>query len=393
MTMVIGGSAVRTPPRERLRVAEFFAGAGLVRRAIEQVGGQVVFANDIEPFKAAIYGANFGRDDFRLGDVRDISGNDIPDVDLATASFPCTDLSLAGMRAGLAGSQSGMFWEFARVIREMGERRPRFVLLENVPSFATSRGGQDFHDALAELNNLGYICDALVVEASWFVPQSRSRLFVIGSRDAIPAAFSLASAPLRDELRPRWLMRLLSGFPDLDLQFKPVRAATEALQVLSDVVEILPIGDPRWWDDERTDRFVSSLSRLHGDRLEKMHRSVQMHWATAYRRTRHGRAVWEIRNDQISGCLRTARGGSSRQAVVEVGQGGVRVRWMTAREYARLQGADDFLLDHVSENKALFALGDAVCVPAVAWLFESYLIPLLTSSSPRETQLLHAGGA
>lgn len=108
----------------RRTAAEFFAGIGLVRLALEQEGFSVIFANDIEPSKFAFYAANFGPSHFVLGDVRHIHGDDVPDVDLATASFPCTDLSLAGWRRGLSGEQSGMFWEFVRVLREMGSRRP-----------------------------------------------------------------------------------------------------------------------------------------------------------------------------------------------------------------------------------------------------------------------------
>jgi DNA (cytosine-5)-methyltransferase 1 len=93
--------------------------------------------------------------------------------------------------------------------------------------------------------------------------------------------------------------------------------------------------------------------------------------------------VWEIRADELSGCLRTARGGSSKQAVVEAGRGNVRVRWMTATEYARLQGAPDFKLDGVRESAALFGFGDAVCVPAVAWIAKMYLRPLLEGKFTR----------
>lgn len=101
------------------------------------------------------------------------------------------------------------------------------------------------------------------------------------------------------------------------------------------------------------------------------------HWATAYRRTRRGKATWEIRADEIAGCLRTARGGSSKQALVEAGRGNVRIRWMTPREYARLQGASDYKTDAVTENQALFGLGDAVCVPVISWIARDYLRPLL----------------
>ena len=131
-----------------LRAAEFFAGIGLVRMALQRVGVDVVWANDIEPIKERVYTENFGNADFRLGDIRQLEGSDLPDVDVATASFPCTDLSLAGWRRGLAGSGSGMFWEFARVLQEMGARRPQAILLENVPGFATSHGGADLRAAV-----------------------------------------------------------------------------------------------------------------------------------------------------------------------------------------------------------------------------------------------------
>ena len=92
-----------------LRAAEFFAGVGLVRCGLEQAGIEVVWANDIEPTKLAVYAANFDASHYRLDDVRNIEGGDIPSVDLAAASFPCVDLSLAGNRRGLSGEQSGLF--------------------------------------------------------------------------------------------------------------------------------------------------------------------------------------------------------------------------------------------------------------------------------------------
>ena len=91
----------------------------------------------------------------------------------------------------------------------------------------------------------------------------------------------------------------------------------------------------------------------------------------------------EIRNDDIAGCLRTARGGSSRQAVVEAGRGAARVRWMTPREYARLQGAPEgFDFSPVSEAQALYGFGDAVCVPLIRWLADHALVPSAAALPP-----------
>src|SRR5581483_652936 len=103
-------------------VAEFFAGIGLIRLALERAGWRVRFANDIDPWKYEMYRANFGDCDFLLGDVRTIQPRDIPPVRLATASFPCIDLSLAGNRSGLAGRHSSAYWEFHRILEGMKPR-------------------------------------------------------------------------------------------------------------------------------------------------------------------------------------------------------------------------------------------------------------------------------
>ncbi len=369
----------------RLRAAEFFAGIGLVREALERAGWEVAFANDIEPFKHKLYEANFGAGEFVLGDIRQVRGCDIPDIELATASFPCTDLSLAGWRRGLAGEQSGMLWEFLRVLDEMGGRRPPTVLLENVPSFGTSRGGGDLQSAISVLNRLGYTCDLFTVDARHFVPQSRRRLFVVGAREA--SASGGAWDP--SELRPSWIQRFVRSAPELQLSPAPLALPPSRRSALADVVERIPPGDERWWDAERVRAFVSSLSTVQAARLDDLQRSGEPVWATAFRRTRQGKSVWEIRADGISGCLRATRGGSSKQAVVEARTGDVRVRWMTAREYARLQGSPDYLIpDSVSENQARFGFGDAVCVPVVEWIAREYLTPLAQGCMPAGGQLV-----
>ncbi|MEX0682295.1 MAG: DNA cytosine methyltransferase [Gaiellaceae bacterium] len=363
------------PIASRPRVAEFFAGMGLVRLAVEDAGFRVVWANDIDNSKRDLYAAHFGERDFIWGDVCDVHAPDVPTAEVATASFPCTDLSLAGNRAGLAGEESSMFWEFARILRELrDEGRPVPVcMLENVPSFATSHGGADIRAAVAELNDLGYWCDLLVVDARRFVPQSRPRLFVIGSLDRLTEYGDWTPS----ELRPEWITRFVARHPELRMQALPLRLPPTEARTLGHVVQKLRPADPRWWDEHRLGRFVSSLSDVQSKRLAAMRDASRLVWATAYRRTRYGRAVWEIRADEISGCLRTARGGSSKQALVEAGRGRVRVRWMTPREYARLQGVpESYALDAVTLNKALFALGDAVCVPVVSWVAREYLRPL-----------------
>lgn len=350
-----------------------------MRAALAEAGVEVVWANDIHPMKARLYAANYPADHYVVGDVRAVRGVDLPPVDVATASFPCTDLSLAGWRRGLAGEQSGLFWEFARVLREMGPNRPRAVLLENVPGLATSHGGRDLRDAVARLNDLGYSCDVFQVDARWFVPQSRPRLFIVGTPEP------MGQPPVRpDDLRPQHLVDFARRHPDLRLHASPLALALPRrdTRTLADVVERIPAGDDAWWEATRTARFLASLSPLQAERLRQLHQGASVTWRTAYRRTRAGVAVWEVRPDPIAGCLRTARGGSSKQALVEAGEGRLRVRWMSGREYARLQGvADDFRFDDLSRNQVMFGFGDAVCVPVVAWIAREYLVPVLAAET------------
>src|SRR5438067_1245788 len=106
--------------------AEFFSGIGLVRLALDRFGWNSVFSNDNDPEKCQMYSHNFSDSETVLipDDINKLSGAGIPDVILATASFPCNDLSLAGSRGGIDGVQSGAFWHFIRILEEMGVRKP-----------------------------------------------------------------------------------------------------------------------------------------------------------------------------------------------------------------------------------------------------------------------------
>lgn len=373
-TMGVGVSAV-LHTAGTYRAAEFFAGIGLVGSALEAEGIQVAYANDIDPVKQRLFAANFNSDIFHAGDIRQVKGSDVPAIDLATASFPCTDLSLAGNRAGLAGEQSGMFWEFARILEEMGDKKPRAILLENVVGFFSSNGGEDMRAAFRRLNEMGYFCDLIFVDAKWFLPQSRPRVFIIGSLSALRGDKKCRGG---SPLRPKWFCDFAEHNPDLLTQTLALKTPTNEVGSLAEYVERIESGDARWWDAKKTTAFLATLSDINKERVERLRKSKTLTWRTTYRRTRNGKPVWEVREDAVSGCLRTAKGGSSKQAIVEAGNGIVRVRWMTAREYARLQGAPKFKFGDVTESQAMFGFGDAVCVPAVRYIVHDYLVPLLS---------------
>ena len=360
---------------------EFFAGVGLMRMGLERDGWNLAFANDIDEAKYEMYSAQFADapTHFHLGNIHQLTSKDVPTVALATASFPCNDLSLAGSRSGLGGKQSSAYWGFVRLLKGMEKRRPPLILLENVPGFLTSKGGRDLHAALLSLNQLGYLVDVLIVDAARFVPQSRPRLFVIGhlqGEKTTPGEVWETLGFYESPARPRQLAEFVFRHPEIAWDIRPLPPLPSRSAALDTLIEDLPDDSPFWWNEKRRDYLVDQMSQKHFQRLEEMMTAAKWSYGTVFRRVRSGRTMAELRNDGLAGCLRTPRGGSARQILVQAGHGQLRVRLLTPRECARLMGADDFVIS-VDLNKALFGFGDAVCVPVVEWISKNYLSTLL----------------
>lgn len=368
--------------------AEFFAGIGLVEEGLRKSGWRRIYANDVDARKRELHSDRNGKtDEYHLADVRNTEAivSRITEAPfLATASFPCIDLSTAGLYRGFQGEHSSTFFAFIEVLRSLAERRPKLVMLENVVGFLTSREGADFSAAASSLAKLGYWLDAFVIDARHFVPQSRPRVFVIGMADDLRplhgGAIDLFGRAGVEEnaFRPLSIVRLIkslhleTGWAVLDLPSPP-----RGTQRLEDVIDLDP--DQQWWDSRQVDRHYAMMSDVHRGRIDRFLVSGSDFVGTVFRRVRKDGQRAEVRFDGLAGCLRTPRGGSGRQIVVAVSEGALRMRWMSPREYARLQGAPDFPLKRPT-NQLLKGFADAVCVPAIEWIDKHVLTPFHEST-------------
>jgi DNA (cytosine-5)-methyltransferase 1 len=371
---------------------EFFAGGGMARAGLGKEW-ECLFANDIDAKKGASYAANWGDKHLRIEDVCKLTVADLPySADLAWASFPCQDLSLAGDYVGLKGERSGTFWPFWRLVKELARegRAPSVVVLENVCGALTSHGGKDFAAIGAALANGGYCFGALVVDAVRFVPQSRPRLFIVAVHKGrtVPAGLTGTQAG------PLWHPASLVGaYRKLSQRSKeawlwwnlpepPLRQSTFA-----DVIEDDPHG-VSWHTTAEKSRLLGMMSPINREKVEKAKGAKRPMVGGVYRRTRqdeNGKRAQraEIRFDDLAGCLRTPVGGSSRQFIMTVEGNNVRSRLLSPREAARLMGLPDSYKLPENYNEAYHLSGDGVVVPVVSFLATHLLEPLLAGVAAR----------
>lgn len=374
--------------------AEFFAGVGLVNEGLVPHGWKCIWANDISANKQETYIDNYGGDEFWLGDIWDVakSPNMIEDdVFLYTASFPCTDLSVAGGRAGLAGAESGTLHALIEILSQKRAKgsKPKVVLLENVRGFLTSNSGLDVAETVRLLNSLDYRVDIIDLDAIHFSAQSRPRVFVIAVDKTLAPEVMVCKSKVNildgwwsyfDKspiMRTEKIRKIILANPDLDWGLFDIDCSPVSDTRLIDIVETDESSNGlRWWNDERKAHIHSQMNERHKLILEEMIAGENYSYGTVYRRMRKGKSMAELRTDGYAGCLRTPKGGSSKQILIQAGKGDWKVRLLTPREYARLQGVRDSFILPENANKGYFAMGDAVCVPVIEFIAENILNPI-----------------
>jgi DNA (cytosine-5)-methyltransferase 1 len=363
---------------------EFFAGAGMARAGLG-IEWECLLANDNDQRKGAAYAANWTADRLIVGDVGTLTVADLAGVaGLAWASPPCQDVSLAGERAGLDGARSGAFWPFMNLMRGLRAqaRAPKIIVIENVTGLLTSHGGKDFDAICDALTDAGYRFGVIVIDAALFVPQSRKRVFIVAvDADAHIPAELVADGPMAP-FHPPALVAACLRQKSQPIWFKLPTPPTQN-SILADVLED-DLSVP-WNTQAKTAKLMGMMDVNNLPKLDAAKRAGKRMVKGLYRRTRyqpHKVSRWEVRDDDIAGCLRVPSGGSSRQTIVIVEDTSVRSRLLSPREVARLMGLPEDYRLPANANAAYALTGDGVAVPVVRFLAEHILEPLLQASTP-----------
>lgn len=276
----------------------------------------------------------------RFDDVREFNAGSIAvRPDLICGGFPCQDLSVAGKRAGLAGSRSGLWFEFKRCVADL---LPQIVLIENVPGLLSSGRGRDFGIVVKGLADLGYGVGWRVLDAQWFgLAQRRKRVFVVGClgnvRRAAEILFERESLPWDSppsrEARTRVAASLTSGTATGSGVNKPGRRREDDAN--------LAYGG----NDTRGPIDIATACNAKG-----------------------GSGRYDFESD-----LTSCEGGTHADSKPHVAYSGG-VRRLTPRECERLQGFPDDWTRYGHDGKELSdsaryrMLGNAVAVPVAQWI-------------------------
>jgi DNA (cytosine-5)-methyltransferase 1 len=376
---------------------EFFAGGGMVRAGLG-ARWKCLFANDFDALKVQVYAENWGEKEILEDDIHKVKAEYLGHrADLAWASFPCQDLSTAGNGLGIgqaSGSnrtRSGTFWAFIDLMKDLKThgRLPRIVVLENVVGLLTINGGEEFKAVIAALDRLGMRTGAVVLDARHFLPQSRSRVFIV----AVSKTVKVADDLVRAKPHPVWHSDpLVKAVEKLSPQCREhwmwlnLGSAPELKKTLRKIVSDRPTG-VEWHTPAETRRLVGMMSELHKQKLAEAKKTGKRMVGTLSLRMRpsNGKTVQrtEICFRGLAGCLRTPKGGGSRPRVIVVKGGEVRTRLLSPAEAASLMGLkSSYRLPEVYEY-AFRVIGDGVAVPVVSFLRAKLLNPLLRSMKKR----------
>ena len=158
---------------------DLFSGIGGFSLGMKQAGINIDhhFNSDIDTYANAVYKYNF-KNSKNVGSVTDVSGEQLPKIDIITFGSPCQDFSLAGKRSGMGGERSSLITEAIRLIREC---RPSVFVWENVKGTFSSNNGEDFWAIIKEFANIGgYRLEWQLLNTKWFLPQNRERIYLVG---------------------------------------------------------------------------------------------------------------------------------------------------------------------------------------------------------------------
>ncbi|MBP3805243.1 MAG: DNA (cytosine-5-)-methyltransferase [Oribacterium sp.] len=165
-----------------MRVLSLFSGIGGLDQGFVDAGYKIVWANDFDKYAVQTYEANYDTE-IVLGDINDIPLESLPEFDVLIGGFPCQPFSMMGSELGFEDARGTLFFRIAEIIKYKIEKneKPKVIVLENVRTLRTHDKGKTFKTIKHIMeNDLGYkVFDEILNSANYGVPQTRNRTYIV----------------------------------------------------------------------------------------------------------------------------------------------------------------------------------------------------------------------
>ena len=301
------------------KIASLFAGVGGIDLGFQRAGFRTVYANEFDPHAAETFELNHNIKVDRR-DINTVKAEEIPDMDVLLAGFPCQAFSVAGYRQGF-NDEKGRGNLFFEVVRIMEAKRPRVAFFENVKNIVGHDDGKTFTVITNELYRLGYHCTFQVMNADQFgnVPQNRERIYIVAFRDS------------KDYMRFHMPM--------------PVQLT----RTIRDVIDFTGTVDAKYYYTERCPFYDTLVSDMRNP-------------ATIYQWRR--KYVRENKSNVVPTLTANMGGGGHNVPLILTDDG--RIRKLTPKECFNVQGfPEDFRLPHQADSHLYKQAGNSVVVPVI----------------------------
>ena len=307
-----------------MKVFSMFSGIGGFELAFRNQGHEIVGACEIDDYARQIHQKHF-KGITLYNDAKDLHPQSLPQFDMLCAGFPCQAFSIAGKRRGFDDTRGSLFFEIARIAKE---KKPSYLLLENVKGLLSHDKGETFRTIIRTLDEMGYDAEWQVLNSKYFVPQNRERVFIIG------------------HLRGRRTR------------------------------QIFPLGD----FNEETDRKIKH--QINSDSQAERVYDIEGIGPTLGIGAAMSKPLIGVVNDkkslrqvENSTCIDANyfKGHDNHGARTMVIKEGMRIRKLTPKECERLQGFPDDWTKGVSDTQRYKMCGNAVTVPVIEYIIKNLI--------------------
>lgn len=302
---------------------DLFAGIGGFRLGLQSQGDTCVFSSEWDTDSQFTYEINFGVTPH--GDITKIDETDIPDHDVLCGGFPCQAFSVSGKQLGFEDSRGTLFYDILRIARL---KKPKVIFLENVKNLLQHDSGRTISVIEQSLRDLGYSVFFKTLRSSDYgVPQARNRVYIVAFRS------------------------------DLGVDNFNFPSPTGDLRVVRDIIE--PLSDPGNFEIKRSD------IQVYGDEMAVIDPRKPLQIGKI-NKGGQGERVYSVHGAGIT--LSAYGGGAASKTGAFLVDG--KVRKLTPRECARLQGFPESFTPHPKTHLAYKQFGDSVSVPVIALIYK-----------------------